>query len=181
MVDGERAFAANTAHELRTPLAAARAQAQRLVQASTDAATHGPALALLRQLDRLTHLATRLLQLARIESGVALNHEPVDLVQPALRVEDDGPGVPAERVPGLVQKFERGNGAHLAACSGLGLAMVETIARQSAARLLLRSPLADGRGFGASLRFDLGRGRRRPPRATDPPGLAPSCDAGASA
>ena len=228
MVDGERAFAASTAHELRTPLAAARAQAQRLVQASTDAATREPALALLRQLDRLTHLATRLLQLARIESGVALNREPVDLVQLALlvaddfaehlrsgrlrlqshgqpmpvqgdidalgialrnlidnalkhggdeatvavhiegqtlRVEDDGPGVPADRVPSLVQKFQRGRGAHLAAGSGLGLAMVETIAQQSGARLLLRSPLADGRGFGASLRFDLGPAPRRPRRS----------------
>ena len=89
LVEGERAFAANTAHELRTPLAAAMAQAQRLVQASNDPATREPAQALLRQLDRLTRLATRLLQLARIESGVALQHAAVDLVQLALLVADD--------------------------------------------------------------------------------------------
>ena len=89
LVEGERAFAANTEHELRTPLAAAMAQAQRLVQASNDPATREPAQALLRQLDRLTRLATRLLQLARIESGVALQHAAVDLVQLALLVADD--------------------------------------------------------------------------------------------
>jgi len=90
-VSSERAFSANTAHELRTPLAAARAQAQRLAQASEEAAVQVPAQALLRQLDRLTHLATRLLQLARIESGVALQHAPVDLVQLAVLVVDDFP------------------------------------------------------------------------------------------
>ncbi len=217
LVDSERAFAANTAHELRTPLAAARAQAQRLVQASTDPAAREPAQALLRQLDRLTGLATRLLQLARVESGVALRREPVNLVQLAvlvvdefseasrsgqlalqvrgrsvpvqgdidalgialrnlidnalkhggsaaqvrvvvsgqqLQVQDDGPGVPPALLAGLVRPFDRGGPGHALQGSGLGLAMVDTIARQSGARLVLRSPVADGRGFAASLDFD---------------------------
>jgi two-component system OmpR family sensor kinase len=223
LVDSERAFAANTAHELRTPLAAARAQAQRLVQAAQaahDPATAEPAQALLRQLDRLTSLATRLLQLARVESGVALQREPVDLVQLAvlvndefseasrsgqlslqvrgrpvavrgdidalgialrnlidnalkhggsaaqvrvcvsgqrIGVEDDGPGVPPARLAGLVRPFDRGGPGHALQGSGLGLAMVHTIARQSGARLVLTSPLADGRGFAAWLDFEVDR------------------------
>jgi two-component system, OmpR family, sensor kinase len=217
LVDSERAFAANTAHELRTPLAAARAQAQRLVQASADPQTREAAQALVRQLDRLTSLATRLLQLARVESGVALQREPVDLVQLAVLVidefteatrsgqlqlqvrgasvpvsgdvdalgialrnlidnalkhggsatqvtvtvagqqvvvQDDGPGVAAALLPGLVRAFDRGGPGHALQGSGLGLAMVDTIARQSGARLVLQSPVADGRGFAATLDFD---------------------------
>ncbi|GCL64929.1 sensor histidine kinase [Pseudaquabacterium pictum] len=215
LIDSERAFAANTAHELRTPLAAARAQAQRLVQASTDDGTRTQAQSLLRQLDRLTGLATRLLQLARVESGVALQREPVDLVQLAvlvvdefaeatrsgqlqlqvrgpsvpvsgdidalgialrnlidnalkhggsasqvvvtvagqqLAVQDDGPGVAPALLPTLVRPFDRGPG-HALQGSGLGLAMVDTIARQSGAQLQLQSPVADGRGFAAVLDF----------------------------
>lgn len=218
LVEGERSFAATTAHELRTPLAAARAQAQRLVALSTDPPARDAAQALLRQLDRLTHLATRLLQLARIEAGVALQREPVDLVQLAvlvaddfaeaqrsgqlqlrvqgpcppvrgdidalgialrnlidnalkhggpggtvtvlvsgqcLRVVDDGPGVHADQLNGLVRKFDRGGSRQAALGIGLGLAMVDTVARQSGGRLVLQSPVADGRGFAAELRFDI--------------------------
>jgi two-component system OmpR family sensor kinase len=225
LVDSERTFAANTAHELRTPLAAARAQAQRLVQASTDAHTREPAQALLRQLDRLTSLATRLLQLARVESGVALQRAPVDLVQLAvlvvdefteatrsgqlhlqvrgssvpvrgdvdalgialrnlidnalkhggsaaqvvvtvagqqLAVHDDGPGVPPHLLGNLVRPFERGPG-HALQGSGLGLAMVDTIARQSGAQLRLQSPWADGRGLAAVLDFNPDPGTRKAP------------------
>jgi two-component system OmpR family sensor kinase len=81
LIDAERNFTAQTTHELRTPLAAARAKAQRLAELTTDAASRQHALALVRQLDRLTRLATRLLQLARIESGAGQGRrDPVDLV-----------------------------------------------------------------------------------------------------
>ena len=66
---------------------------------------------------------------------------------------DDGPGVAAEQVVGLVRKFERGSASGVAGC-GLGLSLVDTIARQSGDRLVLQSPLADGHGFSASLCFD---------------------------
>ena len=42
--------------------------------------------ALVRQLERLTRLSTRLLQLARIEAGVTLRREPVDLAALVLLV-----------------------------------------------------------------------------------------------
>ncbi len=218
LVEGERAFAAQTAHELRTPLAAARAQAQRLSASSADEATRGHALSLVRQLDRLTRLASRLLQVARIESGVALRHEPLELsllarlvadefslahgdppregrphievqglpaavmgdvdalgiavrnlIDNALKhavgatrivvqvghgtigVVDDGQGVPPDKLAGLVRPFVRGD--VISEGTGLGLSIVDTIAQRSGARLELRSPVDQGRGFSATLRF----------------------------
>ncbi|EWS61814.1 Osmolarity sensor protein EnvZ [Methylibium sp. T29-B] len=69
----------------------------------------------------------------------------------SISVRDDGPGVPPDSLTRLVRPFERG--ASAAEGSGLGLAMVETIARQSGAQLELRSPVAGGHGFEATLRF----------------------------
>jgi two-component system OmpR family sensor kinase len=79
LIDAERKFSSHTAHELRTPLAAARAKAQRLLQGVHDEAARQDAQALVRQLDRLTRVSTRMLQMARIESGATLAHQPVDL------------------------------------------------------------------------------------------------------
>ncbi len=91
LVDMERIAAAETAHELRTPLAAARAQAQRLLDVTTEETARRHAEALVRQLDRLTRVATRLLQVARIESGATLRREPVDLVVVARLVVEEFP------------------------------------------------------------------------------------------
>jgi len=100
LIDAERNFTAQTTHELRTPLAAARAKAQRLAELTTDAASRQHSLALVRQLDRLTRLATRLLQLARIESGAGQRRrDPVDLVLLArLVVAEFAEAVTSERL-----------------------------------------------------------------------------------
>jgi len=99
LLDAERSFAARTAHELRTPLAAARAQAQRISENIPRGPAHESALALVRQLDRLTRLATRLLQLARIEAQAVVRREPVDLVMIAtLVVADFAEAVAQERL-----------------------------------------------------------------------------------
>jgi two-component system OmpR family sensor kinase len=89
VVVAERAFAASSAHELRTPLAAARAQAQRLVAELPEGDAQERALALVRSLDRLTNTSTKLLQLSRVESGIGLAREPVDLCQLTTLVADE--------------------------------------------------------------------------------------------
>jgi two-component system sensor histidine kinase QseC len=63
----ERRFTADAAHELRTPLAAVKIQAQ-VALASTDAADHQHALRqVLAGVDRATRLVEQLLRLARLD------------------------------------------------------------------------------------------------------------------
>jgi two-component system sensor histidine kinase QseC len=73
MVAAERRFTADAAHELRTPIAAIRAQAQ-VALAEAEPGARGHALrATLAGCDRATHLVEQLLTLSRLEAGA----EPV--------------------------------------------------------------------------------------------------------
>lgn len=79
-IDAQRAFIANAAHELRTPLAAVQLQIQ-LAERATSAAERNAAFAELRGgFARATHMVQQLLTLARQEPGAASRaHEVVDL------------------------------------------------------------------------------------------------------
>jgi two-component system OmpR family sensor kinase len=81
----ERSFTANAAHELRTPLAGALAQVQRLRQTSTDPESARRADEVEATLKRLTRLSERLMQLARAEGARLLTDTPQDL-RPVLRI-----------------------------------------------------------------------------------------------
>ncbi|MEX0407883.1 ATP-binding protein [Aquibium sp. LZ166] len=77
--DAERSLAANTAHELRTPLAGAIAQAQRIRKETAEPQTLQRATDIEATLKRLTARAERLMQLARAEGGRLTLDAEVDL------------------------------------------------------------------------------------------------------
>jgi two-component system OmpR family sensor kinase len=75
-LDVERALSANAAHELRTPLAAARLRLQTALEGSLERRDVDAALA---SLNVLSQRAEKLLQLSRAESAAILSFQPVDL------------------------------------------------------------------------------------------------------
>jgi two-component system, OmpR family, sensor kinase len=223
-LEAERSFTYNSAHEIRTPIAAALANAQLLAAEMRDSPLKGRVEVLVGALSRLARLAERLLALARAEGAQPLADEWVDLAQviqltvheferdprllgrrmvaeiePArvradldgvglavrnlvenalvhgaggkvirlvckdardattIAVVDDGPGVSGDDIRRLTKRFARGAGA-AGGGAGLGLSIVETLARRMGAKLILESPVkGQTAGFEARLVWELAR------------------------
>jgi len=78
--ESERRFTADAAHELRTPLAALKIQAQVARRSKIDAERSAAIEKLLEGVDRATRLVEQLLTLARVDPETGLGRgEPVDL------------------------------------------------------------------------------------------------------
>jgi two-component system sensor histidine kinase QseC len=85
LMEGERRFTADAAHELRTPIAAIRAQAQVALGEADAAERRHALLATLEGCDRATRLVQQLLTLSRLEAGAAPVLTPLDLAALARR------------------------------------------------------------------------------------------------
>ena len=86
LLDSERRFTADAAHELRTPIAAIRAQAQVALGEADEAQRRHALRSTLEGCDRAARLVEQLLTLARLEVLEARNAVAVDLAAIARRV-----------------------------------------------------------------------------------------------
>ena len=79
LIESERRFTADAAHELRTPIAAIRTQAQVAMGEADDARRRHALQATLAGCDRASRLVEQLLSLARLEAASATAAAPVDV------------------------------------------------------------------------------------------------------
>lgn len=79
-LEAEREFTANSAHELRTPIAGALAQTQRLLAELPPGQLTERAGRIESSLTDLGRLAEKLLQLSRAQAGIGTSDKPVDLI-----------------------------------------------------------------------------------------------------
>lgn len=87
-LEAERTFTANSAHEMRTPVAAALAQVQRLGAELATTTHHARIRQIEDALRRLGARVTKLLQLARADSRIAVTDQSSDLL-PIIRIVVD--------------------------------------------------------------------------------------------
>lgn len=79
-LETEKTFAANSAHELRTPIAGALAQTQRLTQELPEGKTRERAEAIETALQRLKNLCDKLLQMSRADASQTSPPTPIAIL-----------------------------------------------------------------------------------------------------
>lgn len=88
-LEAERSFAQNSAHELRTPIAATLAHTQRLIAEAPEGAVRERARQIESSLRDIARLSEKLTQLAQAEGGGGLSEHPQDLSEVLVHVIDD--------------------------------------------------------------------------------------------
>jgi two-component system sensor histidine kinase TctE len=215
VINSQQSFISNAAHQLKTPLAGLKLQAERAMQESSIEAMQ-PALKQIRNsADRTSHTIVQLLSLAKASSfenrasftainldkltrkicldwapkalqknidlsfhadfsEVQINGDEILLTEmlsnlidnaivyghpngkvavsihhattPELIIEDDGPGIPAQEIERIFDRFYRIPGSEGDGC-GLGLAIVQEIADLHQIQLIVSCPETGGTRF----------------------------------
>lgn len=118
--ENERRFTADAAHELRTPLAALKTQAQVAMRSTDDSERRAALENVLCGVDRATHLVVQLLTLARLDPETAMTaHLAVDLRKLAAEtIAELAPAAQAKRIDlaleAVTDSTVSGSGAQLA-------------------------------------------------------------------
>lgn len=94
----------------------------------------------------LLNLVDNAVKFSRPDSSVQVRAEPAPTGLRIL-VEDQGPGVPAEDMPHLFERFFRGRSSSAAPGSGLGLAIARNLARLHGGDITLKSSPGSGSVF----------------------------------
>lgn len=213
----QRQFIADASHELRTPLTVVRGQMELLGDELHEARDHRPATLAIDEIDRMSRIVDDLLLLARLDEGLPLHAEPVEIelvVQEALLrqganaaqvrvtieagliaradndrllqvitnlvgnavthagadarvavrgraegsavridVADDGPGIAADELPRVFERFYRSPSSRSAGVvgSGLGLAIVRSLVERMNGAVAAQSTPAGGTVFTVTL------------------------------
>ena len=130
------------------PLAAKRRIGVRLEAPEQDIAVNAPPLAITEILSNLIENAIRYSQ----RGGEVTIHVGKADGAPFLEVEDDGPGVPAEDLDRIFQRFYRLPRDQARPGSGLGLSVVQTLSQYLGAHVTAAAG-RDGRGLLVTVSF----------------------------
>ena len=125
-LESERAFASNSAHELRNPIAAAQAQADLLAASVENEEQRRRADGLVSTLATLSRRIATLLQLARAESGMALARESMSLRELVELLMDDWLRKPHTKVCLRFENEASGPLMITANADALGIAIAES-------------------------------------------------------
>ena len=106
VLDKERQFTANAAHELRTPLAGALIHVQNALATHDDEERRAALLDTRSAIDRMTHLVNQMLELARWDAtSAARSMTNVDLAALVGEEIDNAAAITVERKSSIVRSF----------------------------------------------------------------------------
>ncbi|NML15909.1 ATP-binding protein [Azohydromonas caseinilytica] len=153
LMDAERRFTADAAHELRTPIAAIRTQAQVALGAQEEGPRRHALQAVLQGCERATRLVEQLLTLSRLEAEGAPALQPVALDELAREVLADL--APAALDQGQELELDAAPGCRVRAEPTLAAVLlrnlVDNAIRYSPPGARVQVTLARGKGGGARL------------------------------
>ena len=96
-IESERRFTGNAAHELRTPLAAIKTQAQVALRADSDNKKNDALNQVIKGVNRSSHLLEQMLTLARLDHDTSVRQQPSNFKDVLLNVNNDLSMIAAKR------------------------------------------------------------------------------------